>query len=173
MKTINLYAAVVCDLFLILALISLCKSITFDKKIHKPVQEECIINQEHFFNKSPELGLLEALSFYNVRNPKVVYAQAILETGYFKSKVCNVNNNLFGLYDSNKKDYFKFNHWSESILFYKKCFQNDESEHLSDEAYLDYLLEVRHYIGKNASHFEKTNYKNKVRSIMKNNPIYD
>lgn len=41
-------------------------------------------------------------------NKLFVMAQAVLETGNFKSRVCREYNNLFGLYDSRHKDYFRF-----------------------------------------------------------------
>lgn len=71
-----------------------------------------------FFDKSPEEGLMDALIYFDVQHPHIVYAQAILETGNFTSKVCKENNNLFGLYDSRNKKYYAFNHWSESIIAY-------------------------------------------------------
>lgn len=57
-------------------------------------------------------------------NPDIVYAQAILETGHFKSKVCKDCNNLFGLYDSRNKRYYKFDKWHYSIKAYKTMIQS-------------------------------------------------
>lgn len=79
--------------------------------------------QPDFFSKSPQEGLMEALEYYEVKHPQIVYAQAVLETGHFKSNVCLNYNNLFGLYDSKNKDYYKFNHWAESIVAYKEWIQ--------------------------------------------------
>ena len=62
--------------------------------------------QPDFFNKLPQEGLMEALEYYEIKHPQIVYAQAILETGHFKSNVCLNYNNLFGLYDSKNKDYY-------------------------------------------------------------------
>lgn len=74
---------------------------------------------EFFLSDYPDTELLiDALNYYNVKHPNIVYAQAVLETGNFKSRVCKEYNNLFGLYDSNKKDYYRFDHWSDSILGY-------------------------------------------------------
>ena len=41
--------------------------------------------------------LYATLQKYGIRYPKIVLAQAILETGYFTSRVCLDKNNLFGL----------------------------------------------------------------------------
>lgn len=56
-------------------------------------------------------------------NKFYVLAQAILETGFFTSNVCHNYNNLFGLYDSHKKDYYRFNNWQESVSAYRKYIQ--------------------------------------------------
>lgn len=71
-----------------------------------------------FFKLSPEEGLREALDYYNVKYPNIVYAQAILETGHFQSRLCIVNNNLFGLYDNYNNKFYEFNHWTESVEAY-------------------------------------------------------
>ena len=76
-----------------------------------------------FLTQSPKDGLEEALIYYKVHHEDIVYAQAILETGHFKSRVCLEYNNLFGLYNSRKKQYYRFNHWSESVIAYKNWIQ--------------------------------------------------
>ena len=76
-----------------------------------------------FLTQSPKDGLEEALIYYKVHHEDIVYAQAILETGHFKSRVCLEYNNLFGLYNSRKKQYCRFNHWSESVIAYKNWIQ--------------------------------------------------
>lgn len=94
--------------------------LTYTANKDTPVEktEEIIEIEPEFFNKSPEEGLLEALNYYGVKHPDIVYAQAILETGYFKSDLCLNNNNLFGLYDNSNRKYYVFEHWSESVLAY-------------------------------------------------------
>ena len=71
-----------------------------------------IVNEKQpdFFSKSPQEGLMEALEYYGVKHPQIVYAQAVLETGHFKSKACLEYTNLFGLYNSKEKRYCKFKH---------------------------------------------------------------
>lgn len=99
--------------------------------------------QPEFLLKSPEEGLIEALDYYGVKHPNIVYAQAILETGHFRSKVCREYNNLFGLYNSRAKDYYKFDHWSESVVAYLDYIQyrykppNDYYKFLSDIGYAE------------------------------------
>ena len=110
--------------------------------------------QPDFFNKLPQEGLMEALEYYEIKHPQIVYAQAILETGHFKSNVCLNYNNLFGLYDSKNKDYYKFNHWAESIVAYKEWIQKkyqppnnyyvflEEINYASDKEYISTLKSI-------------------------------
>jgi hypothetical protein len=53
-------------------------------------------------------NLLEVIREVGLTNGLIVLAQALLETGYFKSRVCKEYNNLFGLYDSKNREYFRF-----------------------------------------------------------------
>lgn len=93
-----------------------------------PVEKDDVtieLQQPYFFlTETPNDSLvLKAINYYEIKCPKIVLAQAILETGHYRSKLCKENNNLFGLYNSAKKEYFKFSHWSESIEAYKKYVQ--------------------------------------------------
>lgn len=90
---------------------------------------------EFLLSEEPDSALLvEALKYYDVKHPEIVYAQAILETGHFKSRVCKEYNNLFGLYDSKRGEYYKFNHWSESVVGYLNYIQN--RYHPSNDYYI-------------------------------------
>ena len=71
------------------------------------------------FNQSPEEGLIEALDYYGIQYPEIVYAQALLETGHFKSKLCTQYNNLFGLYNSRTRSYYRFDNWWDSVIAYR------------------------------------------------------
>lgn len=69
----------------------------------------------------PELtipNLLAEIEKNGIKYPKIVLAQAILETGWFKSAVCRNKHNLFGLTNPRTKDYYEFNHWTESVAAY-------------------------------------------------------
>ena len=79
--------------------------------------------QPDFFSKSPQEGLMEALEYYEVKHPQIVYAQAVLETGHFKSDLCLNDNNLFGLYNSKEQKYYTFNHWANSVEAYVRMVQ--------------------------------------------------
>lgn len=68
--------------------------------------------------------VLEELEKQDVWYPKVVLAQAILETGWFECENCSLDkNNLFGLWNSKKQEYFYYTNWKESIGGYKRGIQ--------------------------------------------------
>ena len=79
--------------------------------------------QPDFFSKSPQEGLMEALEYYGVKHPQIVYAQAILETDHFKSDLCLNGSNLFGLYNSKEQKYYTCNHWANSVEAYVRMVQ--------------------------------------------------
>ena len=84
-----------------------------------------IVNEKQpdFFSKSPQEGLMEALEYYGVKHPQIVYAQAVLESNWFKSGLCVNGNNLFGLYNSKERKYHTFDHWAKSVEAYVKLVQ--------------------------------------------------
>lgn len=53
-----------------------------------------------------------------IRYPKIALAQAILETGWFRSPLCRNRHNLFGLTNPQTGKYYEFNHWTESVRAY-------------------------------------------------------
>lgn len=82
-------------------------------------------------------NLYAALKKHGIKYPKIVLAQAILETGRFRSRVCNENNNLFGLRHSN--GYYVFDHWEESVIAYKNKVQY---KHRDNENYYAFLKRI-------------------------------
>ena len=72
-------------------------------------------------NNLPELtipNLYKELIRNGILYPKIVLAQAILETGWFRSSVCRNKHNLFGLTNPRTGKYYEFNHWTESVRAY-------------------------------------------------------
>ena len=90
---------------------------------------------EFFLYDTPNDSLvLQACAYYGLKYDTIILTQAKLETGNYKSYQCRVNNNLFGLYNSAKMEYYKFNHWTESVEAYKKWIQyrlKDEEDYYS------------------------------------------
>jgi flagellum-specific peptidoglycan hydrolase FlgJ len=69
------------------------------------------------------LNLLKVIREVGLTNGLIVLAQALLETGYFSSRVCKEYNNLFGLYDSKNREYFRFARWEDSVVAYQRMIQ--------------------------------------------------
>lgn len=72
-------------------------------------------------NNLPELtipNLYKEIIRNGILYPKIVLAQAILETGWFRSSVCRNKHNLFGLTNPRTGKYYEFNHWTESVKAY-------------------------------------------------------
>lgn len=66
--------------------------------------------------------LYEEIRAQRLLFPRIVLAQAMLETGYLSSRVCRECNNLFGL---RKRDgaYFCFERWEDSVKAYRDYVQ--------------------------------------------------
>ena len=123
----------------------------------QPLKQEYVEAVDTSFLQTEELNdsiLYLALLHYEVKHPKKVLAQAKLETGNYTSKHCIKGNNLFGLYNSKKKKYFQFNHWSESIEAYKDMI---EYKHRDNEDYYEFLVRI--------SYASDPNYISKVKQI--------
>ena len=72
-------------------------------------------------NNLPEVtipNLYKEIIRNGILYPKIVLAQAILETGWFRSSVCRNKHNLFGLTNPRTGKYYEFNHWTESVRAY-------------------------------------------------------
>ena len=109
------------------------------------------------FAQTPETVLKE-LKSKNVLFPEIVLAQSILETGWFKCNNCSMDvNNLFGLYNSRKNEYFPYANWEESINGYKRGIQYKYSEKYDD--YYAFLDDI--------NYAADPNYISKLKTIVK------
>lgn len=99
-------------------------------------------------------SLLQEIQAKGIAHPKIVLAQAKLETGNYTSQVCLTHNNLFGL---RKPDgsYYKFKHWRESVRAYKEFIQykyrppNNYYQFLADIGYAEdkaYIKKVKEIV---------------------------
>ena len=101
------------------------------------------------FLKAEELNdsiLYLALVHYNVKHPKIVLAQAKLESGNFTSSHYKKRNNFLGLYDSKRKEYYKFNHWTDCIQGYKDMV---EYKLRDNENYYNFLRRIKYATSEN------------------------
>ena len=82
----------------------------------------------------------------DIKHPKIVLAQAILETGWFRSPFCRNRHNLFGLTNPKTGKYYEFNHWMESLRAYYTKVQYRYSQkkqiNSSDVDYLKWLRDI-------------------------------
>lgn len=121
-----------------------------------------IISKTHLYNKIMQSG---------VKFPDVVYAQAILESGNFKSKVFKKNNNLFGMkvprqrktfaIGKSKKGYAKYKTWMNSVDDYLE-WQNYHLRKHKTFSRNDYLLLLNRIYSTNNT------YVNLLKPIFKN-----
>lgn len=100
---------------------------TDQKSDKRTSQKQAIpINGKQAFSKSkqshlPELtipNLYQEIIRNGIQHPRIVLAQAILETGWFRSPLCRNRHNLFGLINPKTGKYYEFNHWTESVRAY-------------------------------------------------------
>lgn len=119
---------------------------------------EVRLEQPEFLLKDPKEGLMEALEYYGIPEPEIVYSQAYLETGNFNKYNQNVNNNnIFGLYNSSMGRYMIFDHWVGSVECYKRCFS---------DRYTDTTEDYYHFLSR-VGYVKDPDYNKKVRQIRK------
>lgn len=113
-----------------------------------------VVWRQNHFLLSKE-NLMNELKAQDVQFPEIVAAQALLETGNFKSYSCINRNNLFGL---RKKDgtYMSFEHWTECVAAYKKYIQKWKQPPSDYYKYLD-----------NLGYAEDTSYTIKLKQMVK------
>ena len=102
----------------------------------------------------------------NIKFPHIVYAQAKLETGEFKSKIFKENNNLFGMKVATRRPttnkgedngHAFYVNWKESVVDYAFYSAQYLSNIKTESEYLDYLGQ---------SYAEDPNYISKIRKII-------
>ena len=131
---------------------SLHHLIHFNQKL-----EEMVLLPEHPFYLLDEVNeevLYNTLKHYDFPNPAIITAQAVLESGNFKSKLCKDNNNLFGLYNSRTMSYFKFDSWISCVFAYKQFIL---SKYNPEEDYYKFLDRI--------GYAEDSLYESKVKEL--------
>lgn len=100
--------------------------------------------KEQVWNKIKETGM---------KHPKVVFAQAVLESGTFKSPLARKCNNLFGMHIARKRPtlgkkgckfktvFSTYNSWEQSVEDYKlyQDYMLRNKDFDTDDAYLRYI----------------------------------
>ncbi len=120
------------------------------EKISQPAAELVLPSADDLADAALTLdNLYKALDKEGVKFPKIVAAQALLETGHFGSKVCLELNNLFGLRRPSDGSYYAFNNWEESVVAYRDYVQYK----YTDGDYYRFLKQIgyaedKHYVEK-------------------------
>lgn len=129
---------------LLMVITATCSIITYElirSSYHKPEDSICVnLHYPEFL--SEELNdsiMLLACEHFGIQEPRIVTAQAILETGWFTSKIFKGYNNPLGLYNSRINEYCSYHHWSLAILDYKKKIESKRKE---GEDYYSFLERI-------------------------------
>jgi uncharacterized FlgJ-related protein len=129
-------------------------------------KELIVLNLEQEKNKFTEEKLVYLLKELNVRFPHIVMAQALLETGNFKSKVFIQNNNCFGMKQAQVRvntakgtslNHAYYDSWKESVYdyaFYQCRYMSSASS------------EDEYYAALDASYAEASQYSKTLKGIV-------
>lgn len=130
-----------------------------------PQEEKLIVlkNKEKFSKEA----LKKKINELNIKHPDIVFAQAFLESGGFKSKKFIENNNMFGMKQAQSRPntsigvdangFAIYDWWDDSLIDYS-MYQSAYLNHLNDRhEYLEYLK--RNYAS-------DTTYISKLKSII-------
>ena len=97
------------------------------KALDKYEKQLIVLNLEKEKNKFTEKKFIELIKELNMKFPHIVYAQAILESGNFKSKIFVESNNMFGMREAKSRintakgtqyNHAYYNTWEESVYDY-------------------------------------------------------
>ena len=137
----------------------------FKEALDIPVEEVVVVLEEDA-NMFSQDALVEELKRLNVRFPHIVLAQAILETGYYESRIYNENNNLFGMKQARARattalgtqlGHAYYNDWKESVTDYA----------LYQAAYLNKLRTEKKYLNYlDRNYAEAKDYDKKLEAII-------
>lgn len=143
--------------------------IGYDSSRHEFIQS--LSNDEKTFiirelNKFSEEKLISEIEKLNIKFPRIVLAQAKLESNNFKSKIFKENNNLFGMKVAKSRpttnsgeqyNHATFDSWRDCLIDY--CmYQSRYLGHIkSEDEYFRYLSE---------SYAEDTTYITKLKKII-------
>lgn len=120
-----------------------------------------------------EKEVYQEIRFSHIKYPDIVLAQAILESGHFRSKIARHNNNFFGMRMPAKREtmavgkkygYAVYRSWQHSIQDYKLWQEYLFSRHpnMTREEYKRYV---------NRLYSTSYNYISKVNTIINKNKI--
>ena len=119
----------------------------FQEGLEQPAETELVVLEADEDQFSQE-ALVEELKSLNVRFPHIILAQAILETGYYDSRIYHENNNLFGMKEARARattakgtqlGHAYYDHWKESVTDYALYQAAYLNKLRTEKKYLNYL----------------------------------
>lgn len=125
-----------------------------------------IINESNKENQFSPKKLKAYILELNIKYPHIVYAQAKLESGNFKSEIFKTNHNLFGMKVATRRPttnkgeengHAYYDNWKESVVDYAFYQAQYLSDIKTEADYLQYL---------NASYAEAPNYVEQLVKII-------
>jgi len=107
------------------------------------------IKEYEFYNSEFSIELFyKALKHQGIKNPEIVLRQAILETGWFKSKLFIKHNNPFGMKyakvrknccKAGTKEYSGYSHWYDAVKDYKHWQERYKINYTDSNKYYTFL----------------------------------
>lgn len=156
--------------FTLTGMVSAARDAGIKEGLQTPAETELVILESEEDQFSQE-ALVEELKRLNVRFPHIVLAQAILETGYYDSRVFKENNNLFGMKQARARattakgtqlGHAYYDHWKESVTDYA----------LYQAAYLNKLrTETRYLNYLDRNYAEAKNYDQALQQIIERHQL--
>lgn len=128
---LNISGGLFSKINLVATLLTLVAVLFTNGRIHKEEVRTVVIEREVEIpfkeEEFSEEAFINYLGAINIRFPEVVYAQAYLETGGFKSGIFKENNNLFGMKVARQRpttalmldrNHAVYDHWKSSVIDY-------------------------------------------------------
>ena len=139
-----------------------------DQIIHLTPQEKEIIllDVSDTTSEFSSVKMVNLMKELNIKYPHIVYAQSLIETGHFESKIFQENHNLFGMKQARTRvttaqgtqyNHAYYNSWQESVYDYAFYQCRYLSSIKNEEEYLSYL---------SRSYAEDPNYISKIKKLV-------
>lgn len=154
------------SVIMIILILSLLMSKTIYETVVITHETKMMVLSEQ--NKFSEEAFNAYLVSLNLKFPKIIKAQAILESSNFQSAIFKANNNMFGMKEAKIRPttnvgtnlgHAIYNNWRDAVLDYALYQAAYLREIKTEEQYYEYL---------GANYAEDTNYVSKVKKIASN-----
>lgn len=151
---------------IIMYMVGSCSETEVNKTVQYVESEPIVIKEHEPFSKENLKLLINEL---NIRFADIVFAQALLESGNFRSRIFLENNNMFGMKCARRRPtthhgelhgHAYFQTWEDCVLDYA-FFQTTYMKHISTKKeYFQYLAD---------NYAEDPKYIDKLKIIINNN----